>query len=233
MKPTKDEGKADELRAIVAEIEGKRVVLELVEGELVDYAAIKRRLYKGRNFAYLTFYDPDRITDLQRKHYFALVGDIVTYTGYCLEDVDSALRSSFQEKHDLGDYLSLSRHSGIGKDLASKLLEEVIVFCIDHDIPFRKQKWYLTTDVSKMLFALTMKRLCWICGKPGSDIAHVEAVGSGRDRRKIDHTKHTFMCLCRRHHNEQHQIGIRSFEKKYHVKGIKLKQEHLKELGVM
>jgi hypothetical protein len=85
---------------------------------------------------------------------------------------------------------------------------------------------------ANMLYMLTINRACWICGKH-ADIAHVEAVGAGRDRNKIDHTKHRFMALCRSHHNQQHVMGINSFMQRYHIKPIQLEKSDLKKLGVM
>ena len=119
------------------------------------------------------------------------------------------------------------------KTTAGKLLEYVIHFCIANDIPFRKQQFYLTTDASHMLYALTMKRLCVVCGKPNSEIHHVDAVGMGRDRSKYDHAQSRFLCLCRSHHTETHQIGGQEFMSKYHVKPVKLDKEDLEKIGVI
>src|SRR5699024_7147491 len=130
------------------------------------------------------------------------------------------------------DELPSFKRNAISLSTAGEFISYLIDYYIQNDIPFRKQQFYLTTDTSKMLYALTMKRICWVCGKPHSDLAHVEAVGAGRDRRKIDHTQHHFMMLCRNHHGEQHQIGIETFMQKYHIKHIKLKDIDLKQLGI-
>ncbi|MGV3043490.1 putative HNHc nuclease, partial [Staphylococcus rostri] len=49
------------------------------------------------------------------------------------------------------------------------------------------------------------------------DLAHLEAVGRGRDRTKINHYGNKVLALCRDHHTEQHTIGIKSFNEKYHL----------------
>ncbi|MGV3043505.1 putative HNHc nuclease, partial [Staphylococcus rostri] len=49
------------------------------------------------------------------------------------------------------------------------------------------------------------------------DLAHLEAVGRGRDRTKINHYGNKVLALCRDHHSEQHVIGIKSFNEKYHL----------------
>lgn len=186
-----------------------------------------QRVYNGKYYAYLTIVDPNSITELQRKHFYALMGDLEEFTGVPREAWESKIKYDFMLEEDLDTFPSLAV-GAMYKTTASKLLEYVIAFCIAHDIPFRKQQFYLTTDASKMLYALTMKRLCVVCGKPHSDIHHVDAVGMGRDRKRYDHEQSQFLCLCREHHNEVHQIGGKTFMEKYHVKPVKLTKEDLK-----
>src|SRR5690625_6733144 len=66
------------------------------------------------------------------------------------------------------------------------------------------------------------------CGKPKSDLAHKQAIGRGRNRNKMDHYGHEVLALCRNHHTEQHQIGINSFNRKYHLENRS--EEHTSEL---
>src|SRR5699024_9717834 len=115
---------------------------------------IKEIMSKSKNGDLIVdFYEKDTITDLQRNHYWALVGDIEAYTGYTSDVVDSALRVGFMKEQLLDDYPSLKRNQ-MKKTVASELLEYVIDLCIKNDIPFRKQQFYLTIDTSKMLYAL-------------------------------------------------------------------------------
>ena len=67
------------------------------------------------------------------------------------------------------------------------------------------------------LYWSTVNRNCVICGKPHSDLAHRFTIGRGRDRTKIDHFGNQVLALCRAHHNEQHQIGMDTFNNKYHL----------------
>lgn len=63
----------------------------------------------------------------------------------------------------------------------------------------------------------TINRTCVICGAVNADLAHYQAVGKGRNRNKIDHTDNKVLALCRKHHTEQHQIGMDTFNNKYHL----------------
>lgn len=222
--------KVESLRAQIVAQKGQSVQLELID-ELDIGEAVKRR-YNGKYYAVLDIYDPDSITDLQRNHYYALIGDYTEYTGVPLDAADAYFKYKFMIEMDLDEFPSVGR-GRMGKTTASVLLEYLITYFIQNDVPFRKQQFYLTTDSSKMLFALTMKRLCAVCGRPHSDIHHVDAIGAGANRKTHDHSKHEFLSLCREHHNESHMLGQQSFMSKYHIKPIKLSQDNLKQLGVI
>ena len=55
-------------------------------------------------------------------------------------------------------------------------------------------------------------RPCLVCGRTPSDCAHIKSGGMGR---KAD--AEFIVALCRDHHTEQHQIGVRSFERRHGV----------------
>lgn len=223
--------KQTEKRVQIISLEGNRLTLELLD----DYTLKEflRSEYSGKYFGTFEFYDKDMITTDQRKHYFALVGDIAEFTGYPEKSVDSKLRYDFMIEADLDEFPSVAKNE-MTRQTASDFIEYVILYCIHNEIPFRKQQFYLTTDTSKMLYALTMKRLCMVCGRPGADIHHAtNLVGMGGDRRVHDHWNSTFMSLCREHHTQIHQEGMKKFCEEYYVKPVKLSIEDLKQLGVM
>ena len=209
---------------------GDEVVLKLYND--IDIEKAKQKAVDGRYLTVLDFYEKDSITDLQRKHYFALIGDYTEYTGTPEQAADSYFRYNFMQEQGLDEYPSLARNR-MKKTMATELITWLIEFMVQNEIPFRKQQFYLTADTSRMLFALTMKRICWITGKPNADIHHATSlVGMGRDRNKHNHLESTFMALSREAHNEIHNIGLTEFMKKYHVRPIKLSKENLKELGL-
>lgn len=218
-------------RTEIIKIDQKGILLKLLDK--VSLKEIERSKYKNKYYGTFEFYDKKMITPEQRRHYFALVGDISEFTGYPQDSVDAKLKYDFMLEKQLDEYPSVATNA-MTTATASKLIEYVILFCIDNDIPFRKQQFYLTTDTNKMLYALTMKRLCMVCGKPNSDIHHAtNLVGMGGNRKIHDHWNSTFMCLCREHHTEIHTRGTEAFCKDYYVKPLKLSKSDLKQLGVM
>lgn len=177
--------------------------------------------------------EKDSITHLQRKHLYALIGDVAEYMGYPDEVIKSFMKYKFMMEENLEEYPSFATNEMKMSD-AGKMIEMIITYCIQNEIPFRKQQFYLTSDVSKMVYALTMKRLCVACGKPHAEIHHAtNLVGMGNNRRTHDHWNSTYLALCRGHHNEAHSMELEAFCKKYYVKPVKLSIEDLKELNVM
>lgn len=223
--------KVESLRAQIISQKGRSVQLELID-ELDIGEAVKRR-YNGKYYAVLDIYDPDSVTDLQRKHYYALIGDYSEYTGVPLDASDAYFKYQFMIENDLDEFPSVGR-GRMDKTTASVLLEYLITYFIHHDVPFRKQQFYLTTDASKMNFSLIMKRMCNVCGKPQSDIHHAtNLVGIGNKRANHNHVDSTYLCLCREHHISAHSMGLEEFCQRHHLKPIKLTEENLKEIGVM
>lgn len=206
--------------------EGKAGIIA-IEG--VDWPEVNKKA-TGRIIVQLE--EKDDITDEQRSHIMALIGDIADYEGYPIDAAKANMQYGFMLHEGLDEYPSIAR-GAMKKSVASHFIEFLIDCCIDHDIPFRKQQFYLTADTSKMNFALTMKRLCIVCGKR-ADIHHASnLVGMGNKRGKHDHEKSTFMALCREHHNSIHELGYAEFCKRHYVKAIKLDKGQLKELGVV
>lgn len=220
-----------EIKGVIQHAESDRITIKTKDS--VNVQELRKHTINGHLYALVDVYERDTITELQRKHFFALCGDYEMYTGVPIEAVTSWFKVKFMQEAGLDELPSLARNR-MKKSTASELLEFMITYMIQNGIPFRKQQFYLTTDQNKMLYALTMKRLCWVCGKPHSDLHHAtNLVGMGRKRSRHEHTQSKFMCLCRQHHNEVHQLGLSEFREKHHLKEIKLNRDDLKTLGII
>ena len=157
--------------------------------------------------------DGKKITIQQRKKIFALLNDIYLFTGQPQED----LRQQFQFYLEMIKGYERISLTNTTRHIASELIDTIIAWVFQNDIPLN----YKTSDLMKQdqtfLYLATVHRKCVICGKSSSDLAHRYAVGRGRNRNEIDHYGNEVLALCRRHHNEQHQIGIDTFNEKYHL----------------
>lgn len=158
--------------------------------------------------------DGKRITVKQRKKIFALVNDIEAHTG----NPRDWLREMFQDYVTfLNGYSKRLSLSDCSRKQAGELIDVILEWVFVNDIPLN----YKTSDLMKQdqtfLYLATVHRKCVICGKH-AELAHYHAVGRGRNRRKIDHTDNKVLALCSNHHREQHDMGMDSFNAKYHLK---------------
>ncbi|MEB8131523.1 putative HNHc nuclease [Mammaliicoccus sciuri] len=157
--------------------------------------------------------DGKRITVKQRKKIFALVNDIEAHTG----NPRDWLREMFQDYVTfLNGYSKRFSLSDCTRKQAGELIDVILSWTFEHDIPLN----YKTSDLMKQdqtfLYLATVHRKCVICGKH-AELAHYHAVGRGRNRRKIDHTDNKVLALCHFHHKQQHDMGMDSFNAKYHL----------------
>lgn len=209
-------------------VKGRLVTFEL--SDELDIAKVSKGSNNGNIVANIAFENRDMLSDEQRKKIFALINDICEHTGYMNEEMYQKMKFYFMAYSGC-DTFSIARNK-VTKDFASRFIEFIIEWCFQMEIPFMNRDYHLSSNESRTLFIYLKYRSCFVCGKQHSDVAHVQAVGSGRNRRKIDHSKHEFMCLCREHHNEQHTIGIDTFIKKHHLGVIKLNAEQIKKLKI-
>ncbi|MCG1217524.1 hypothetical protein K4P26_02195 [Staphylococcus epidermidis] len=158
--------------------------------------------------------DPFKITDKQRRKVFALCNDIEAYTGQPRDYMRYLFMDYVEVLYGYEKRLSLSDCT---REQAKQVIEVILDWVFHNDIPLN----YKTSDLLKndkaFLYWSTVNRNCVICGKPHSDLAHRFAVGRGRDRTRINHFENQVLALCRSHHNEQHQIGMDTFNNKYHL----------------
>lgn len=167
----------------------------------------------------LNVVDSRKISVKQRKKIFALLNDIYKHTGQPHED----MRKMFMFYLQMIKGYELFSLSNCTMSEARELIEIMLEWIFLHDIPLEYQTSELMKEDKKFIYLATVNRKCVICGKPKSDLAHREAVGSGRNRRSIDHYGSHVLALCRIHHNEQHNMGVASFDHKYHLDGAWIK----------
>ncbi|MGW8116592.1 hypothetical protein BU100_07040 [Staphylococcus xylosus] len=157
--------------------------------------------------------DPYKITGKQRRKVFAMVRDIFNHYGQPMD----YLRYMFQKQLEfLKGYQPISL-SDCSRRQASELIELILDFIFTHNVPMNKATSDLMSNDKYFLYKSTINRTCVICGAPNSDLAHYQAVGRGRNRNKINHYGNKVLALCRKHHNQQHDMGMSSFNKQHHL----------------
>lgn len=156
--------------------------------------------------------DPFKITDKQRRKVFALCNDIEAYTGQPRDYMRYMFMDYVEVLYGYEKRLSLSDCT---REQASQVIEVIIDWVFHNNIPLN----YKTSDLLKndkaFLYWSTVNRNCVLCGESNADLAHHYAIGRGANRKKMQHYDYEVLALCRFHHQEQHNIGVKSFDEKY------------------
>lgn len=168
----------------------------------------------------------------QRRLFFALLSDIHRWSGEPAEWLKEYFYLQYTIK-TAGKEISLSDATTSTVSDATELINLVIDFIFDYQVPIKDGYPLLPRDESYFQFKCIQHRQCLICGKP-ADINHVDEVGMGRNRNKLDHTQARLSALCRVHHQEWHQIGNKAFCDKYRLTnlGVKVDAATLARIGV-
>lgn len=202
-----------QIRAIKETEKGTDLIIH-IPGEQIQRKIIKYRNSSVIN-AEIRIDDNRTITAEQRKKIYATIRDIADYLGDWPEYYKEFFK--FQFCMDKGiEYFSLSNCSiSIARDFITYLID----FILREGIPLSEAALKRTDDIDRYLWSCIKYGKCCICGRKG-ETHHYNAIGMGRNRKKIDDSDLRKMQLCRIHHTEIETIGRDSFEKKYHVYGI-------------
>lgn len=158
--------------------------------------------------------DNRHITDQQRKFIFAMCSEIAYYMGEDSEWVRMLVQTYNAKLRDI----EVESLSSCSVAYANGLIDTIINFCIDNQIPFSsdliKENQYSFDE--KQTYAMALQRYCVICGQR-ADIHHVDHIGMGNNRKQISHIGKRALPLCRMHHTECHATGENEFIEKYHL----------------
>lgn len=173
--------------------------------------------------------DPRMFSPRQRYLYRALLNDIYKHFGEDTEITHEYFKEEYFVKY--GEPISTKDLSETSVEQMNQLIELVIDFMFSFDVPFKKGFELLPRDEQYFYYLCLKHRKCVICGKH-ADVCHVDVVGSGRDRRSIDHSKMRFYAGCRVHHQMEHTMGINKFLEHFKIIPIKLSDETRKKLRI-
>ena len=163
------------------------------------------------------------ITAAQRRKARALVADICNWAGYDVksesDNVHEILKAYMCADWGYEDFSLANTDVTTAREYINYLIE----FCLRNDVPCLDRLLNRTDDIDAYLYACLFYGKCAVCGRK-AEVHHWDAVGMGRDRTQIPHEGMRAISLCREHHTEAHAVGRESFEREYHLYGIKLDQ---------
>ena len=223
------------LPALIRKIKANQLVVLLEQS--INLERLKT-MYSGdlsHVYARIEIVDPRKARPNQRSLFFALLNDIQAWSGAPMQDF---LKDYFYTVYSIendGAEISLADNTQNTVSDANKLLDIVIDFMFEWQVPFTKGYELLPKNEEYYLYQCCKHRACVVCGRH-ADIHHMNGstVGAGSNRNKIDHTKRYVLPLCRVDHNLIHSQGEDEFCKMNHlpIRGIKLDVETLKKIGV-
>lgn len=201
--------------------ENKSIIMaevpENLQAKIIDQKISKAeiRLLDGRT-----------ITSDQRKKAYATINDIGLWNG----DLPEFLKEFFKYKtiERLGiPYFSLSDCS---VSTAREYINTILDFALEWNIPLATSAAERTDDIQHYLYKCLEQRVCAITNRPNADIHHVDAVGMGRNRNKVNHSQLRIIALSREWHNKVHAQGEIEIFNKFKIYGIKADKELLGKL---
>ncbi|WPC19474.1 putative HNHc nuclease [Pediococcus inopinatus] len=201
-----------------------------IQIHLADLKTAETYLHKGYVNFDIVPHSPMSITADQRSKAYAMIHDIGDYIGYDDEDMKITLKEKFRSVVGCQPFSLSDCH----KDTATAFISYLVEYCFYYGIPFFEKDMIDTIDANRWQYLCLIHKRCAICGRTDTvEINHVDTVGNGNNRNHIDHRKHRIEALCHTHHMEFHQIGAKTFAEKYHMHGVKLKDEDVVKLGLM
>lgn len=180
--------------------------------------------------------DGRRISAAQNKLIHALIGDVAKHYGYSpLEKkrLKEELKLQFAEAYGIAPFSV----ADLDITTATEFIDYLIEFMLSWDIEMSPKVHSMARTTNNWIYYHIMNGKCVCCQRDkrtiGIHLHHMNPVGMGRDKKKVDHSQHKFLTVCAEHHQEAHTIGQKTFNAKYHLDGIKLSKESLVELRLM
>lgn len=204
-------------------LEGKDAVYVVTQRPPIDNLS---------NDVMVLWHDRRAMSPEQRRKAWALMGEIAAFQGETKETVYAEQKTAFTVKHldTLQD--GLFRLSTADMSTARAFITMLVDIIIEYGIPTKEPLVDLCDDIRKYMYMCLINKKCAVCGQH-ADIHHCEGsrVGMGGNRLKINNIGRELMPLCRRHHNECHDIGQTEFNRKYHLdSGVIADKEICKKL---
>lgn len=153
----------------------------------------------------------------QRKKIYATMRDISLWSGHTPDEIKALTKYDFIAKTGCA-YFSLSNTD---MTTARGFLEFLVEFCIEHDVPCDDSLISRCPDISKYIYCCLVNKKCCVTGQK-AELHHVDAVGSGRNRKDIVHEGMRVLPLTRAMHTQAHSMGNTAFCEKYHLEPVKL-----------
>lgn len=168
--------------------------------------------------------DGRTISPEQRRKAYALMGEIATWSGMTPDEVKLTHKHEFVQRHLEGLHRELFSLADCDMTTARQFIYYLIDFVLEFDVPLQVPLVSVCDDVKQAVYACLMHKKCIVCGQK-CDLHHVNRIGMGNDRRKVEHLGRLCLPLCRVHHVEVDHLGDRTFMAKYHLEPVEIDEK--------
>lgn len=217
--------------------------MEIVQGRItgvtpegltvfVPYRNTERYIQRAYDQVQVGLPDGRTISPEQRRKAYALLREIAQWSGDYLERVKASTKHDFMRDHLQGLCRELFSLSSCDMTTAREYIDYLTELVLVYDVPTRVPLLQLCEDIPRYVYACLMHKKCAVCGK-ACELHHVDRVGMGSGRRRMDHMGLRCLPLCREHHREAHDHGDAALMQKYHLEPIRIDEKiaHAYRLG--
>ena len=216
----------------------------MLKGKLIDLredgtaiiqaqVPIHQVLHRQVKECYIDLIDSRSLSDKQRKFCYSLINSIAEWSGSTTQEIKEAFKLEFwADKVDtLAD--KIFSLSNAPMSLIAEFQKFLIEFVLSNDVPTKFPLLEYVDDIDHYVYMCLINKKCAVCGKKPVELNHIDTVGMGNDRTKINHLGKEAIRLCREHHKEYHNIGKLSFFEKYHFNnGVEIDKTICKIYGL-
>lgn len=215
-----------ELWGKLVSVDGNKVTLAAENPE--ELASLSLYTQKDNPEAAISIPDGRRISTVQRKKAYAILGDMSKWSGYTPIEQKDWMKFLFEQGTGIED-ISLGKTD---MTTARFFITFLLDYALKHSIPLSKPGLAYHDDLDAYMFQCLKYRKCVVCGDT-AQVHHIDAVGNNDKRSLTDHRKKRLIALCWRHHGQAHKQGWKDFSEEYHLKGIYLDAQTLINLKIM
>ena len=201
--------------------------MEIIRGEIVEadgrmltirapYENAERFIRREYGEVVVGLEDGRRISPEQRRKSYALMGEIAEWAGYEPDEIKETMKYEFRKKIVKSLDRDLFSLSNCDMTTAREFINYLIDFILRNDVPTHRPLAELADDIDRYVYACLIRKKCAVCGQK-ADLHHVDSIGMGNDRTKVNHIGRRCLPLCRAHHEQIHNIGTTAFLDKYHL----------------
>ena len=190
----------DQIEILKSKVVGGKTILQISTSAPPE--DIEKYRNKGRILGQIQLDDGKHITGEQRKKIFACIRDVSLFTGFELDYIRDILEATFCVENNI-EAFSLSDCS---LETARSLINYLIEFCIEWDIPLGENAINRTDDINSYLFMTIKRSICCLCGSQSI----VYSIGG----KKIS--------LCDKHYDIAKFKGLKALEQLHKVYPIKI-----------